>query len=262
MNPSNLAPIFVESIQLYMIRILYLVYLWLFFAPVFLVLTILTALTVIVGCLLGGEKFFSYYPGIIWSRLTCYLALCPVKVKGRENIKRNRSYVFVSNHQGAFDIFLIYGFLGVPIKWVMKAGIGKIPFVGAACRAAGFIFVDNSTPKAAARSVVEAERCLKNGASVVVFPEGSRTYDGKMIRFKKGAYQMAFDQHLPIVPITLNGPFDVLPIGSLNVHRHKMEMVIHPAIPTEGMNPSHKEMQQFADHTQEIIASALWNKYK
>lgn len=262
MNPSNLAPIFVESIQLYMIRILYLVYLWLFFAPVFLVLTILTALTVIVGCLLGGEKFFSYYPGMIWSRLTCYLALCPVKVKGRENIKRNRSYVFVSNHQGAFDIFLIYGFLGVPIKWVMKAGIGKIPFVGAACRAAGFIFVDNSTPKAAARSVVEAERCLKNGASVVVFPEGSRTYDGKMIRFKKGAYQMAFDQHLPIVPITLNGPFDVLPIGLLNVHRHKMEMVIHPAIPTEGMNPSHKEMQQFADHTQEIIASALWNKYK
>ena len=139
----------------------------------------------------------------------------------------------VANHQGAFDIFLIYGFLGVPIKWVMKAGIAKIPFVGAACRAAGFIFVDNSTPKAAARSVLEAERSLKNGASVVVFPEGSRTYNGKMIRFKKGAYQMAADQHLQIVPITLNGPFDVLPIGSLNIHRHKMEMVIHPPIPTE-----------------------------
>ena len=106
---------------------------------------------------------------MIWSRLTCYLALCPVTVKGREHIDRKQSYVFVANHQGAFDIFLIYGFLGVPIKWVMKAGIAKIPFVGAACRAAGFIFVDNSTPKAAARSVLEAERCLRNGASVVVF---------------------------------------------------------------------------------------------
>lgn len=127
MNPSNLAVIFVGSIQLYMIRILYLVYLWLFFVPVFLVLTIVTALTVIAGCLLGGEKIFAYYPGMIWSRLTCYLALCPVKVRGRENIDRKQSYVFVSNHQGAFDIFLIYGFLGVPIKWVMKAGIGKIP---------------------------------------------------------------------------------------------------------------------------------------
>ena len=102
-------------------RILYIVYLWLFFVPVFLVLTILTAVTVIIGCLLGGEKIFAYYPGMIWSRLTCYLALCPVTVKGREHINRKQSYVFVANHQGAFDIFLIYGFLGVPIKWVMKA---------------------------------------------------------------------------------------------------------------------------------------------
>mgnify|MGYP000883718785 CR=1 FL=1 len=148
------------------------------------------------------------------------------------------------------------------IKWVMKAGIAKIPFVGAACRAAGFIFVDNSTPKAAARSVLEAERCLRNGASVVVFPEGSRTYTGKMIRFKKGAYQMALGQHLPIIPITLNGPFDVLPIGSLNVHRHRMEMVIHPAVSTENIDTSHKGMQAFADQTQEIIASALWEEYK
>ena len=171
-------------------------------------------------------------------------------------------YVFVANHQGAFDIFLIYGFLGVPIKWVMKAGIGKIPFVGAACRAAGFIFVDNSSPKAAARSVLEAERCLKNGASIVVFPEGSRTSTGKMIHFKKGAYQMAVDQHLPIIPITLNGPFDVLPIGSLNVHPHRMEMVIHPEVPTADMDTSHKGMQQFADKTREIIASALWEKYR
>lgn len=262
MNPSNLALIFVQSMHLYMMRILYLVYLWLFFVPIFVVLTIFTAFTVVVGCFCGGEKIFAYYPGMIWSRLTCHLALCPIKVRGRENIDSKQSYVFVSNHQGAFDIFLIYGFLGVPIKWVMKAGIGKIPFIGPACRAAGFIFVDSSTAKAAVRSVQEAENCLKNGASVVVFPEGSRTYDGKMIRFKKGAYQMAFDQHLPIIPITLNGPFDVLPIGSLHVHRHKMEMIIHPAVSTENRQPSHKEMQQFADQTQEIIASALWDKYK
>lgn len=230
--------------------------------PVFLVLTILTALTVIVGCLLGGEKIFAYYPGMIWSRLTCYLALCPVKVKGRENLIPGQSCVFVSNHQGAFDIFLIYGFLGAPVKWVMKAGIAKIPFVGQACRAAGFIFVDNSTSKSAARSVFEAEKSLKNGASVVVFPEGSRTYDGKMIRFKKGAFQMAMDQHLPVIPITLNGPYDVLPIGSLNIHRHRMEMIIHPAISTTDLESSHKAMQQLADQTQAIIASSLWESYK
>lgn len=243
-------------------RILYIIYFWLIAIPVFLVLTLLTALTVIVGCMLGGERIFAYYPGMIWSRLTCWLALCPVKVRGREHIDQKKSYVFVANHQGAFDIFLIYGFLGVPIKWVMKAGIGKIPFVGAACRAAGFIFVDNSTLKAAAQSLKDAEKSLGKGASIAVFPEGSRTYDGKMIRFKKGAYQMAADQQLPIVPITLNGPYHVLPIGSLNVHRHRMEMVIHPPIYIEGMDVSNKGLQKIADQTQSIIATALWDEFK
>lgn len=245
-----------------MLRILYLVYLWLIAVPIFLVLTALTAVTTIIGCLLGGERIFSYYPGMIWSRLTCYLTLCPVRVKGREHIDRKKSYVFVSNHQGAYDIFLIYGFLGVPIKWVMKAGIAKIPLVGAACKAAGFIFVDSSSRKAATRSVTEAEQCLQHGASVVVFPEGSRTYDGKMIRFKKGAYQMAVDQHLSLIPITLNGPFDVVPIGSLNIHRHPLEMVIHAPVSTEGVESSNKDLQQLADTTQQIIASALWEKYR
>lgn len=243
-------------------RLFYVAYTWLVFVPIFLVLTLLTALTTIIGCLLGGERVFSYYPGMIWSRLTCYLALCPVHVRGREHIERGKSYVFVANHQGAFDIFMIYGFLGVPIKWVMKAGLEKIPFVGAACRAAGFIFVDNSSTKAAARSVREAERALKSGASIAIFPEGSRTKTGRLGRFKKGAYQMAADQHLPIIPITLNGPFDVLPIGSLNLHRRPMEMVIHEAIPAESMDPSHEGLQQMANRTREIIESSLWDKYK
>jgi 1-acyl-sn-glycerol-3-phosphate acyltransferase len=212
--------------------------------------------------MLGGERFFSYYPGMIWSRITCYLALCPVKISGREHISRGQSYVFVSNHQGAFDIFLIYGFLGVPIKWVMKAGLRKLPFVGAACRAAGFIFVDHSSPKAAARSIKEAEQVLKKGASVIVFPEGSRTYTGKMVPFKKGAFQMAADLHLPIVPITLNGPYKVLPIGSCRLKRHRMEMIIHPPVSTEETEAGHKGLQQLAGHTHQIIASALWKEFR
>jgi len=245
-----------------MVRILYVIYTWLIFAPIFVVVTILTAFITFIGCLLGGEKIFAYYPGMIWSRLTCYLALCPVKVRGREHINRKQSYVFASNHQGAFDIFLIYGFLGVPIKWVMKASLGKIPFVGAACRAAGFIFVDNSTRKAAIRSVGEAEKAIRNGTSIAIFPEGSRTYDGKMVKFKKGAFQMAFDQHLPIIPITLNGPFDVLPIHSLNLKRNKMEMVIHPPVSTDGIEVSHHGLKELTEQTQNIVASALWDKFR
>ncbi|MDR3060651.1 MAG: 1-acyl-sn-glycerol-3-phosphate acyltransferase, partial [Dysgonamonadaceae bacterium] len=82
------------------------IFVWL---PLFLVITILTALTTTVGCLLGGERFFSYYPGMLWSKLTCILSFCPVKVIGKEKPDKKQSYVFVANHQGAYDIFLIYG---------------------------------------------------------------------------------------------------------------------------------------------------------
>jgi 1-acyl-sn-glycerol-3-phosphate acyltransferase len=246
-----------------MIRILFSLYFWLIAMPVFFVSTILTALIVMLGCLLGGEKLFAYYPGMWWSRLTCLLAMCPVKVRGREHLRKKESYVFVANHQGAFDIFLIYGFLGYPIKWMMKIGLAKIPFVGAACRSAGFIFVDHSSPRAALRSIAAAKERLQNGASLVVFPEGSRAPNGKMSRFHKGAFQVALDQHLPIVPITLNGPYKVLPIGSIRVRPHRIEMVIHPPIRVD--EPAYAEkggLQSLTDHTREVVASALWEEFK
>jgi 1-acyl-sn-glycerol-3-phosphate acyltransferase len=245
-----------------MVRAIYLLYFCLFFAPVFLLLTALTALITIAGCLLGGERVFAYYPGMFWSRLTCRLALCPVKVYGREHIRRNQSCIFASNHQSAFDIFLIYGFLGVPIKWMMKPGVNKLPFVGAACRAAGFIFVDNSSPVAAARSIKEAEQALKKGASIAIFPEGTRTRTGKMARFKKGAFVMAADRRLPVVPITLNGTFNVLPYGKITAKRHRMEIIIHPPIPTDAMEQGNKGLKQIADQTREVITSALWEEYR
>jgi 1-acyl-sn-glycerol-3-phosphate acyltransferase len=241
---------------------LYLLYYWVIVVPVFLATTLLTALTVIVGCMLGGEKFFSFYPGMLWSRITCYVALCPVKVRGRENLQKKQSYVFVANHQSAFDIFLMYGFLGMPIKWMMKIGLAKIPLVGAACRAAGFIFVDSSSPRAAQRSVAEAKCRLKDGASLAVFPEGSRTHDGKMGPFRKGAFQVALDQHLPIVPITINGPYKVLPIDTLITHSHRMEMVIHPPVfVDEKMLASKESRQKLADEVKSVIASALWEEF-
>jgi len=246
-----------------MSRLLYYLYFACFAAPLFLVTTILTALTVIVGCMLGGEKFFSFYPGMIWSKISCYLAFCPVKVRGKENLKKRQSVVFVANHQGAFDIFLMYGFLGVPIKWMMKKGLAKIPLVGAACRAAGFIFVDNSTPRTAQRSIAEAEQQLKTGDSLVVFPEGSRTPDGKMHRFLKGAFRVALDLNLPIVPITLNGPYHVMPIGSKIIRPHRMEMVIHPPISVDNLSYNDREsLLKLVENVKNTIASALWEEFQ
>ncbi|KAA6305727.1 hypothetical protein EZS27_042620, partial [termite gut metagenome] len=167
--------------------------------PILIVLTILTALTTIVGSLLGGAHIWGYYPGKIWSQLFCLFMLIPVRVRGRKKINKRTSYVFVTNHQGAFDIFLIYGFLGRNFKWMMKKSLRKLPFIGKACESAGHIFVDRSAPKSMLNSIRQAEVSLQNGISLVVFPEGSRSYTGRMGAFKKGAFQLADDLQLAVV---------------------------------------------------------------
>ena len=246
-----------------MLRVCYKIYFWAIAIPVFGVATIITAVTVTIGCLLGGARIFAYYPGMVWGRLACLLALCPVKVTGREHFQRGQSCVFVANHQSAIDIFLIYGHLGAPIKWMMKKGLAKIPFVGTACRMAGFIFVDYSSARNAQKSVIEAEHKLIDGYSLIIFPEGGRTTDGKMRRFKKGAYQIAVDLQLPLVPITVNGPYKVMPTGSFDIRPHRIEMTIYPPlIPHKKEENTKENLQKLVDETQQIIYSGLWNEFK
>lgn len=115
--------------------------------PILLVTTILTALVTSIGCFLGDAHFWGYYPGKIWSQIFCRILLIPVKVEGHQYIDKNTSYVFVANHQGPMDIFLIYGFLGRNFKWMMKKSLRNIPLVGYACEKARHIFVDKSGPK-------------------------------------------------------------------------------------------------------------------
>jgi 1-acyl-sn-glycerol-3-phosphate acyltransferase len=222
---------------------------------------------VAVGCILGGERFFGYYPGAWWSKATCIISLCPVKVVGSEKLDRKQSYVFVSNHQGAFDIFLFYGHIGQRIKWVMKKSLRKIPFVGLACEKAGFIFVDSSSRQAAARTIEDAEARLKNGNSIIIFPEGTRSKTGQMGKFKKGAYQMAIDLHLPIVPVTVNGTFEVMPSGSFLLNPHRLEMIVHEPVTTEGIEltdirEAAVQIRAISDATRNTIESALWEQYK
>ena len=244
--------------------ILYQLFIW---APLVLTITLITAITVFLGCVCGGERFFSFYPCVIWARLFCIFTLCPVKVTGKEKIDKKQSYIFISNHQGAYDIFLIFGHVGQSIKWVMKQSLRKIPFVGIACEKAGYIFVDNSSPQAAAKTIRFAEEKLKKGASIAIFPEGSRTRTGKMGTFKKGAYQMALDLKLPIVPITINGSYEVMPINNYLINPHKMEIVIHEPIYFNEVNMENirevaVKIRELNDRSRDIIESALWEKYK
>ena len=129
-----------------MLKILYRIYQIFVAFPITILMTIWTAILVGVGCALGNGHYWGYYPGRWWARIVTRAFLLPVTVEGREHLEGNQSYVFVANHQGAFDIFLIYGFLGRNFKWMMKHQIQKIPFVGYACRKSHQIMVDKRGP--------------------------------------------------------------------------------------------------------------------
>lgn len=191
--------------------ILYRIYQILIMIPLLAVATVIAAVVTVIGSALGFGRWWGYYPQVLWAKLFCWLAFVRVTVKGRENIDPKVSYVFVANHQGAYDIFTVYGYLGHNFRWMMKQSLRKIPFVGWACAWSRQIFVDNSSASATRRTMQEAEQQLSGGMSLVVFPEGARSWTGKMSRFKKGAFRLAIEFNLPVVPLTIDGAFDVLP---------------------------------------------------
>ena len=207
--------------------------------PILLVCTMLTAIVTIIGSWIGNAHFWGYYPGKIWSIIICRVLFIPVVVRGHENVDKKTSYVFVANHQGAFDIFLIYGFLGRNFKWMMKKSLRKIFLVGKACESARHIFVDKSGPKKIQETYAKAREILKEGTSLVVFPEGARSFTGHMGVFKKGAFQLADELQLSVVPVTINGSFDILPRtkGFGFVRRSKLTLTIHHPILPKGKGP-------------------------
>ena len=115
--------------------------------PLTVVVTIIITSAIIIGAALGFGHFWGNYPPRWWARIILWLFLIPVRVEGRERLDKKESYVFVANHQGAFDIFLIYGYLNRHFKWMMKHQLRKIPFVGFACAKTHQIFVDKRGPK-------------------------------------------------------------------------------------------------------------------
>jgi 1-acyl-sn-glycerol-3-phosphate acyltransferase len=228
--------------------------------PILLVLTLLTAIVTIVGCALGSAHFWGYYPGKIWSKLICFFLLIPVHVEGREHLHGKTSYVFVSNHQGMFDIFLIYGYLNRNFKWMMKKSLRKLPFVGKACDEAGHIFVDRTGPKKILETINKASKTLVGGTSVVVFPEGARTFSGHMGYFKKGSFQLADDLQLPVVPLTIIGSFNIFSRTDKWIHWHPLTLIIHEPIQPQGKG--NNNLKVLLEESYKVIESSLPGEYR
>lgn len=232
---------------------IYFVYQWLVAMPLMVISTVITSILIFIISPIFPNNKISYLPGIIWGKFVCYIFFINVKVSGLENIDRKQSYVFAANHQSAFDILAVYGWLPYIFKWLLKIELRKVPFLGAACQAAGHIFVDRSNPIAAKQSMAKAVEQLQNGISVVIFPEGTRTKTGKLGKFKRGAFLLAMELKLPIVPITISGSYER--VKGLRAFPGTIKMIIHP--PVDVTTYAMDESSALLRNTQEIIRSSL-----
>jgi 1-acyl-sn-glycerol-3-phosphate acyltransferase len=195
------------------------------------------------------------FNGVFWARLTAYAAFMRMRVIGRGNIDPSQSYVIVVNHQSAMDIIALYGWLGIDFRWVMKQEIRKVPFLGYACYRVGHVYIDRKNQAAAIQSLEAAKERIHSGTSVLFFPEGTRTESSALKPFKKGAFKMALDLGLPILPITLSGTDHVMPTKTLDLMPGQVDLTIHKAISTEGM--TEEDIEQLMQESFTAINSAL-----
>lgn len=239
-------------------KVLIFVYQWLIFMPGMFIISVIASIITIIGCFLGDGKFWGYWPGVYWAKAICWLALCPVTVSGRENIDPKAVYVFVANHQGAFDIFLLFGYLGHQFRWMLRKGLRNIIFIGRACEKAGHIYVDSHGSSGMMHTIRQAMGTVKSGLSLIVFPEGTRSDNGHLGRFKKGAFSIAAMLKVPVVPLTIEGPYQINPKGSKVMHPHRMKITIHkPLDPVTRQEGTDAGVERLLHDSQRVIAESL-----
>lgn len=234
------------------------IYTWLVIFPVSWFITALASLFILLTSRVFGPRWASKTIGKVWGKVLLWIAFSPAKVAGTENIDSSQSYIIVCNHQSLYDILAIYGYLPAEIKWVMKKELGKMPFVGMACRTMGHVFVDRGNTEKAKQSLEDARHKISDGVSAFFFPEGTRSKNGELINFKKGAFRMAKDLDLPILPVTINGANKVMAPNTLCIFPAKITLTIHKPIPVEQV--SNEDVTNLSRIAKNIIASGLESK--
>jgi 1-acyl-sn-glycerol-3-phosphate acyltransferase len=145
-----------------------------------------------------------------WARAVVENARLTVNVAGREHLRPHETYLVMSNHQSLYDIPVLFYVIGPNVRMVTKKELFRVPVFGGALEAAGFIKIDRTDRHRAIRSLDEARSLLASGTHVWIAPEGTRSLSGQLLPFKKGAFYLAFEAGLPILPVTLHGTRDVL----------------------------------------------------
>ncbi len=176
-----------------------------------------------------------------WANAILWVARLKVTVTGVEKLDPERSYIYMANHQSNADIPLLLGRLPVQFRWLAKAELFKIPIFGRAMRGVGYISINRSNRQSASASLDRAARTIRDGASVLIFPEGTRSLDGRIRPFKKGGFILSVDSGVPIVPIVIKGTYHVIAKGHLMIRPAPVTMQILDPVETTGYTRKSKD---------------------
>lgn len=191
----------------------------------------------------------------VWAPGLVYGALAHLVVAGRERIDFSRPHLFVANHQSWIDIPTLFMAVPVPLHFLAKRELERVPFLGWYIRAMGMIFVDRADRRGATATVTRTGDLLARGGQVASFPEGTRSRDGRLRPFKSGGFGAALDAGVDVVPVAILGAGRVLPAGGFAVRPGRLEVRFGAPIPTAGM--AHGERAALARRAAEEVATLL-----
>lgn len=190
-----------------------------------------------------------------WSRSLVKLAGGKISVVGEENVPKDGAVVFISNHQGNFDIPIFLGHINKPKAFIAKIETIKIPLINSWMKQMKCVFMDRKDIRQSVQAINEGAKILREGYSLVIFPEGTRSKGDTMGEFKHGSFKLATKAGVPIIPVTIKGSYKMMEQRKFIIGPAKVEVIISKPIETKGL--TREEIQELPDRVKEIISSQL-----
>lgn len=222
-----------------------------FLIPAISVYTIGLGTLSIASSLFQTSGSFAHWCARTWSRLILLTTGVRVHVAGLDRLRPGRTYVFVANHQSIYDIPILFWSLPFQLRIIAKQSLGRFPFLGWHLRRTGHMLVDRSRPDRT-RIFDWASRLAGHGLCLIVFPEGTRSRDGRVGRFKAGSFYLALEAGLPVVPISVVGSRHIMWKGRLATYPGEVRLVVHEPVETKGARLDPREL---AEQVRRIIAT-------
>jgi 1-acyl-sn-glycerol-3-phosphate acyltransferase len=225
--------------------------------PAITLYTIVLGAASLVSSLFDRRGYFAHRCARAWSWLILKTTGVVVAVEGLERLRPGTTYIFVSNHQSIYDIPVVFASLPYQLRIIAKDSLAKFPVLGWHLKRGGHLFVDRRHPDRA-RILNQWRSLVSAGLSLIIFAEGTRSWDGRVARFKAGSFLLAIQAGLPIVPLSIINTRAVMPKGRLRTEPASVRLIVHdPIAPGAGAAPSVDDAKTLANRVHQIVAGAV-----